>query len=118
LNPPKLSSPAFEALVVQTLDDPEIGLLLRPLVVIAEQIDKQVSELGRRIAACAKASPTCRRLMTVPGVGPLGALTYATGVDEPRRFHNARTVGPHFGLTPRRFQSGESRLVRAYQPRR
>jgi hypothetical protein len=41
------------------------------------------------------------------GVGPLVALTYTTGVDEPERFRNARTVGAHFGLTPRRFQSGE-----------
>ena len=41
------------------------------------------------------------------GSGPLVALTYAAGVDEPGRFRSARTVGAHFGLTPRRFQSGE-----------
>jgi transposase len=46
--------------------------------------------------------------MTVPGVGPLIALTYLTGVDEPGQFRNARTLGAHFGLTPRRFQSGET----------
>jgi len=45
--------------------------------------------------------------MTVPGVGPLVALTYAAGVDDPARFSDSRTVGAHFGLTPRRFQSGE-----------
>jgi transposase len=107
LNPPKLSNPAFSSLVMQTLDDPDIGPLLRPLAVIAEQLDRQVADLDRTISSRARASEACRRLMTVPGVGPLVALTYATGVDEPQRFRNARTVGAHFGLTPRRFQSGE-----------
>jgi transposase len=93
--------------VQPTLDDPDIGPLLRPLAVIAEQLDRQLAELDRGTAARAKASSTCRRLMTVPDVGPLVALTYATGLDEPKRFHSVRTVGAHFGLTPRRFQSGE-----------
>ena len=58
--------------------------------------------------------------MTVPGVGPLVALTYASGLDAPGRFRSARTVGAHFGLTPRRFQSGEmdwsGRISRAGDP--
>lgn len=107
LNPPGLSNPAFAALVARMLEDPELGPLLRPLTAVAEQLDRQVAELDRTIAARAKASPACRRLMTVPGVGPLVALTYAAGVDEPGRFRSARTVGAHFGLTPRRFLSGE-----------
>jgi hypothetical protein len=45
--------------------------------------------------------------LQAPGVGPLVALTYAAGVDDPSRFRGSRTVGAHFGLTPRRFQSGE-----------
>ena len=50
----------------------------------------------------------CRRLMTVPGVGPVAALSFKVGVDGPRRFARSRTVGAHFGLTPRRHQSGTS----------
>jgi transposase len=107
LQPPKLASPAFEALLRQMLDDPNIGHLLRSLSIVATQIDQQVAELDRIIAALAKASGACRRLMTVPGVGPLVALTYVSAVDQPGRFRNARTVGAHFGLTPRRYQSGE-----------
>ncbi len=45
--------------------------------------------------------------MTVPGVGPITALTFKAAVDDPRRFKRSRTVAAHFGLTPRRFQSGE-----------
>ena len=41
----------------------------------------------------------CRRLMTVPGVGPVAALTFKVGVDDPLRFTRSRTVGAHFGLT-------------------
>lgn len=50
----------------------------------------------------------CRRLMTVPGVGPVAALSFKVGVDDPLRFTQSRTVGAHFGLTPRRHQSGTS----------
>src|SRR5713226_9890868 len=50
----------------------------------------------------------CRRLMTVPGVGPVAALSFKVGVDDPLRFTRSRTVGAHFGLTPRRHQSGTS----------
>ena len=45
--------------------------------------------------------------MSVPGVGLITALTFKAGVDDPKRFKRSRTVGAHFGLTPKRFQSGE-----------
>lgn len=64
--------------------------------------------LDRRIAARAKASGPCRRLTTGPGVGPLVALTYVAGMDDPQRFAKSRDVGAHFGLTPRRRRSGET----------
>jgi transposase len=44
--------------------------------------------------------------MTAPGVGPLVALTYVAGMDDPARFVKSQNVGAHFGLTPRRYQSG------------
>jgi hypothetical protein len=46
--------------------------------------------------------------MTVPGVGPVAALSFKVGVDDPRRFGRSRTVGAHFGLAPRRHQFGTS----------
>ena len=58
----------------------------------------------RRITALCTYS---QRLMTAPGVGPITALTFKAGVDDPTRFRRSRTVAAHFGLTPRRFQSGE-----------
>ncbi len=107
LKPPKLTNPAFQALVAQSLDDEALAPMLRPLLAVVEHIDGQVAGLDKEIARRAKASSACKRLMTVPGVGPFVALTYAAGVDDSARFRDSRTVGAHFGLTPRRFQSGE-----------
>ena len=64
-------------------------------------------ELENRGRHLAQGDPVCQRLMTAPGVGPITALTYKAGVDDPTRFSRSRTVAAHFGLTPRRFQSGE-----------
>jgi transposase len=107
LKPPKLTSPAFQVLVAQSLDDEALAPLVGPLVAVVEHLDSQVAGLDKAIAARARASAVCKRLMTVPGVGPLVALTYVAGVDDPARFSDSRTVGAHFGLTPRRYQSGE-----------
>jgi transposase len=46
-------------------------------------------------------------MMTVPGVGPLTAISYLTTIEEPRRFRRSQDVGAYLGLTPRRYQSGE-----------
>jgi transposase len=107
LKPPKLTNPGFDALVKAALEDEALAPLLRPLVTVIERIERQVAELDKMISARARANSVCKLLMKVPGVGPLVALTYVAGVDDPTRFANSRSVGAHFGLTPRRFQSGE-----------
>ena len=71
---------------------------LRSLIVAT--YDLQVREL-------AKTDQTIGRLMTVPGVGPVTALAFASTVDDPQRFARATDVGAYLGLTPRRYQSGE-----------
>jgi transposase len=64
-------------------------------------------ELDRRVKRAASQDEVCMRFMTVPGVGPITALTFKAAVDDPSRFKKSRTVAAHFGLTPRRYQSGE-----------
>ena len=49
----------------------------------------------------------CRRFMTVPGVGAVVAMTFKSAIDQPERFQHSKAVGAHFGLTPRKYQSGE-----------
>jgi transposase len=66
----------------------------------------EFAELHRQIVRYVRRDAICRRFMTVPGVGPVTALAFKAAVDDPARFRRSRTVGAHFGLTPRRFQSG------------
>lgn len=46
--------------------------------------------------------------MRVPGVGPITALAFRATIDRPDRFSRSRNVGAHLGLTPTRYQSGET----------
>jgi transposase len=64
--------------------------------------------LHRRMLAIARADGVCRRLMSAPGVGALVAVTFKTAIDDPGRFRSSKAVGAHFGLTPKRYQSGET----------
>ena len=71
----------------------------------------EVVGLHRRVLEIVRTDGICRRLMTVPGVFPLTALTFKTAIDDPTRFPSSKAVGPHFGLTPKRYQSGETDVV-------
>ncbi len=67
----------------------------------------EYGKLHRMLLGIVRADTTCRRLMTVPGVGPVVAVSYKTAVDDPARFRKSKELGPYFGLTPRKYQSGE-----------
>ena len=62
----------------------------------------------RRVRAMARHDERARRLMTTPGVGVLVALTFVSAIDQTERFRSSRMVGAHFGLTPKKYQSGET----------
>lgn len=64
-------------------------------------------ELDKRVKDKARKDPVCELLMSTPGVGAITALNFKAAIDDPSRFSSSRIVGAHFGLTPRRFQSGE-----------
>src|SRR5215208_2658761 len=68
----------------------------------------EVSKLHKAILRIARADSVCVRLMTAPGVGALTALIFKTAIDDPTRIVKSRDVGPLFGLTPGRYQSGET----------
>ena len=70
-------------------------------------LEAEFKRLHRALLALVRADPVCRQLMSVPGVGAIVAITFKSGVDDPTRFRRSRDVGPHFGLTPRKYQSGE-----------
>ncbi len=98
---------------------------VRPLLGVREIVRREVAGLTRRLLAIARDNEESRRLMTVPGIGPITALAFHSAIDEPTRFRRSRSVGAYFGLTPRRHASGEvdwsgriskcgDRMVRSY----
>jgi transposase len=82
--------------------------IIQPLLQARPTIVRQILVLDRQIITAAQEDPVCRLLMTIPGVGPVVALTYRASVDQPHRFAHSRAVGVHAGLTPKRHQSGET----------
>jgi transposase len=98
----------FEARIKELVENlPDLAILVEPLLVVRRALREQLGILHRRVLAVVRDDEVCRRLMTVPGVGPVVALTYRATVDVPARFRNSKAVGAVFGLTPAKDQSGE-----------
>jgi len=98
----------FEARIRELVENlPDLAVLIEPLLVVRRVLREQVGILHRRLLAIVRDDEVCRRLMTVPGVGPVVALTYRATVDVPARFRKSKSVGAVFGLTCSRDQSGE-----------
>jgi len=90
----------FEARVLELVaDDPILLAVTEPMLRVRQALLEEFERLDRLCQQLARRDPVCRRLMTVPGVGVVVALTYRTGVDAPERFSKSRDVGAHFGLT-------------------
>ena len=88
-------------------DRPDIAPIVRPMLVAWRQLREQIAGFDREVRRHVKQNATCRRLMTVPGLGVLSVLAFVSTVEDPARFSSSRAVGAHLGLTPRQYQSGE-----------
>ena len=82
--------------------------VIEPMLRAREALRAEYHALHRAVLGIVREDTICRRLMTVPGVGVLVAITFTSAVDDPGRFTRSRTVGAHFGLTPKKYQSGET----------
>jgi transposase len=88
--------------------DPVIMALVEPLLAIIATMLRELGRLTKQVLNIARKEQVCRRLMGVPGVGPITALAFRATIDQPDRFRRSRDVGAHLGLTPARYQSGET----------
>ena len=88
-------------------EHPHLRQAVRPLLAVRERVGREIADLDRKLLALAREEQDSRRLMTVPGIGPITALAFCAAIDEPARFKRSRSVGAYFGLTPRRHASGE-----------
>ena len=86
---------------------PDLRLGIDPLLEVRNVMRRQKVLLDRKLSLAARGDETCRRLMTIPGVGPIVSLAFKATIDDPSRFKNAKSVAAHLGLTPRIYQSGE-----------
>lgn len=103
------TKPKFGARVRELVAGHEtLEAVIEPLLRCRDVLREEMAGLHRKVLGIVRADTLCRRLMTAPGVGPVTALTFRAGVDDPVRFASSRAVGAHFGLTPRRYQSGET----------
>ena len=68
------------------VDDPMLASLAESLLAAVETMTREVERLTRRVLDEVRVEPTCRRLMTVPGIGPLTALAFRATIDQPAVF--------------------------------
>ena len=106
--PGTLNHGAYDAVVCQAIEtDGSMVDTLVPMLDARLVLYQTYLKLDNQVKALVREDPVCQRLMTVPGLGAITELTFKAAVDDPGRFKRSRTVAAHFGLTPRRFQSGE-----------
>src|SRR5215467_10558509 len=99
----------FEARIRELVENlPDMAVLIEPLLTVRRVLREQITVLHRRLLAIVRDDDVCQRLMTVPGVGPVVALTFRVTVAVPARFRKSKAVGAVFGLTPSKYQSGEN----------
>src|SRR4051812_44926764 len=108
----KLGRPARKELAARVRElvgaDAVLSASAEPLLAIIAAMTHELAQLTKRVLDIVRDEPVCRRLTGVPGVGPLTALTFRATIDRPDRFRRSRDVGAHLGLTPKRYQSGET----------
>lgn len=103
-----ISRGRFEARILELVSGQAVlETVIGSMLAARAALQTEFARLHRSLLTLVRADPICRRMMSVPGVGAVVAMTFRSGVDDPMRFRRSRDVGPHFGLTPRKYQSGE-----------
>ena len=84
---------------------------VEPMLSARGELRRELARLEKLLRGLAKEDTVCRRMMTMPGVGAVIALTVRSAIDDPNRFRSSKELGPWAGLTPTRHQSGERDVV-------
>jgi transposase len=86
---------------------PHLARIAKALLSVHAVLLREFKVFEKQVRSMARSEAKARLLMSTPAVGPIVALTYASAIDDPGRFKSSKRVGAHFGLTPKRYQSGE-----------
>jgi transposase len=87
---------------------PHLEAIAESLLTVRVALRREFNGLEKEVRTMARTDSRARLLMSVPGVGPIVALTFASAIDQPARFTSSKQVGPYLGLTPTKYQSGET----------
>jgi transposase len=105
----KATSRSFAARITELVaGHPGLEIVAQGLLAAHAVLLREFNGLERHVRVLARSHPQAKLLMTTPAVGPIVALTYASAIDDPSRFRSSKTAGAHFGLTPRKYQSGQT----------
>ena len=83
-----------------------LGRIAEAMLSARATLQAQYEKLHKAVLAIVREDAVCRRLMTVPGVGPVVAVTFKSAVDDPSRIAESKAVGALFGLTPKKYSIG------------
>jgi len=102
----------FEARIKELVSGhPSLERVAEALLAARAVLLCEFNKLEKQVLSMARADADARLLMSAPGVGPMVSLTYISGIDDPTRFKSSKSVGPHFGITPKKYQSGETDIT-------
>jgi len=105
----KTTPVTFEARIRELVaGHPSLEGIAQSLLAARAVLRREFNGFEKRLRAMARSDTRARLLMSVPAVGTIVALTYASAIDDPTRFKSSKIVGAHFGLTPKKYQSGET----------
>jgi transposase len=86
---------------------PSLEVIAQSLLAVHEALLREFKALEKRVRMMARSDTRARLLMSTPSIGALISLTYVSAIDDPGRFKSSKQVGAHFGITPKKYQSGE-----------
>jgi transposase len=102
----------FEERIRELIADmPDLAEIMAPLLDARRRLREHFATLHRKLLELARGDDVCRRLMSIPGVGPVVSLAFVATIDTPARFRTSKGVGPALGLTPVRNQSGDNERI-------
>jgi len=88
---------------------------------VIEMLTDRIAQADAQLKRLASEHPVCRRLMSIPGVGPVTALRFVAAVDRIERFRDAHSLQSYLGLVPGENSSSERKrrtsITKAGPPR-
>lgn len=105
----EVSKAKFAARIRELIDGhTTLQTVIGAMLTAREGLQSEFMRLHRQMLRIVRNDTVCRQLMTAPGVGALVAITFKSAIDDPGRFRHSKAVGAHVGLTPKKYQSGET----------